>query len=182
MSVNNRSENVSYLPVAGFLGYCVGSDGTIWSCRPANGRGPLRSGWQLIKPYIGRRGYASVAMRRGGKTCTCRVHRLVLTAFVSPRPDGMEACHWNGNPADNRLVNLRWGSPAENYADMVRHGTTANRAGEASGRAKLTESDVLAIRQRYDGGGVTYQALASEYHVTNGAIGFIVRRELWKHC
>jgi hypothetical protein len=35
----------------------------------------------------------------------------------------MEGCHWNGNPADNRLTNLRWDTPAGNAADRERHGT-----------------------------------------------------------
>lgn len=50
------------------------------------------------------------------------VHRLVLTAFVGPCPEGMEALHINGNSSDNRLCNLRWGTRAENVADQVAHG------------------------------------------------------------
>lgn len=51
------------------------------------------------------------------------VHCLVLEAFVSPRPDGMVTRHLNGNPADNRVENLAWGTQAENMRDAVRHGT-----------------------------------------------------------
>lgn len=52
-----------------------------------------------------------------------RVHVLVLEAFVGLRPAGMEACHENGNPSDNRLSNLRWDTKSENSKDRVRHGT-----------------------------------------------------------
>ncbi|SKS42033.1 HNH endonuclease [Mycobacteroides abscessus] len=36
------------------------------------------------------------------------VHLLVLTTFVGPRPDGAVPRWLNGDPADNRLVNLKW--------------------------------------------------------------------------
>ncbi|AXH67901.1 HNH endonuclease [Mycobacterium phage Bromden] len=39
------------------------------------------------------------------------VHILVLTAFVGPRPDGAAPKWLNGDPTDNRLVNLKWQLP-----------------------------------------------------------------------
>jgi hypothetical protein len=65
-------------------------------------------------------GHLSVALGRGNSQC---VHKLVLLAFVGPAPDKHECCHNNGNPADNRLENLRWGTRRENILDAVRHGT-----------------------------------------------------------
>ncbi|ALA48508.1 HNH endonuclease [Mycobacterium phage Lolly9] len=41
------------------------------------------------------------------------VHLLVLTAFVGPRPDGASPRWLNGDPTDNRLVNLTWQLPDE---------------------------------------------------------------------
>lgn len=51
------------------------------------------------------------------------VHRLVLAAFVGPCPEGMEVRHLDGNPANNRLENLKYGTVSENRFDSVRHGT-----------------------------------------------------------
>lgn len=50
------------------------------------------------------------------------VHRLVLEAFVGPRPDGMVACHYDDNPRNNHVSNLRWGSYSDNARDQVRNG------------------------------------------------------------
>lgn len=50
------------------------------------------------------------------------MHRLVLLAFVGPCPDGMEACHANDIPTDNRLANLRWGTHADNMRDRIENG------------------------------------------------------------
>ena len=51
------------------------------------------------------------------------VHTAVLEAFVGPAPGGTECCHGDGNPANNALANLRWGTKSENRFDSVRHGT-----------------------------------------------------------
>lgn len=50
------------------------------------------------------------------------VHRLVLEAFVGPCPDGMVACHWDDNPENNHLNNLRWDTESSNQRDKVRNG------------------------------------------------------------
>jgi len=49
------------------------------------------------------------------------VHRMVLTAFRGPCPEGMEGCHNNGNSQDNRLSNLRWDTRLSNCADKRIH-------------------------------------------------------------
>lgn len=35
----------------------------------------------------------------------------------------MFACHYDDDPANNNLANLRWGTPADNGADRVRNAT-----------------------------------------------------------
>ena len=47
------------------------------------------------------------------------VHRLLITEFVGAGEPGQEVRHLNGNPQDNRLVNLRWGTRSENMMDEV---------------------------------------------------------------
>ena len=42
----------------------------------------------------------------------------------------MEVRHLNGVRTDSRLANLQYGTPAENAADMVRHGTACRLHGE----------------------------------------------------
>ena len=107
-----------WLPVVGFEGlYEVSSNGRVASLLGRNRR-ILRAGDS--------RGYRLVILRRGGMSHTRLVHRLVLEAFVGPRPEGMVARHLNGDPGDNRLENLAWGTQSENNYDKVRHGTHHN--------------------------------------------------------
>lgn len=51
------------------------------------------------------------------------VHQLVLCAFRGPPKAGEECRHLDGNPTNNRIENLVWGDPKENYQDRIRHGT-----------------------------------------------------------
>ncbi len=63
------------------------------------------------------------AVRDDGKRTGIKVHHMVAAAFLGPRPDGTEVRHLNGKPADNRPMNLAWGTRSENQLDSVRHGT-----------------------------------------------------------
>ena len=57
-----------------------------------------------------------------GTVVTSTVHTVVLEAFAGPCPDGMEACHENDVPTDNRWPeNLRWDTPEGNLADRLRN-------------------------------------------------------------
>lgn len=67
------------------------------------------------------------------------VHRLVLEAFVGPRPPGKQCRHLNGDSLDNRLENLAWGTNQEDCEDR-RRGPRADYY--------LSAEDVAYIRAR----------------------------------
>ena len=82
---------------------------------------------KMLSPGTVGGGYKSVALSFQGQQRTHMVHRLVLEAFVGPCPEGMEACHNDGNPVHNVLQNLRWATHSENARDRWKHGTMMNR-------------------------------------------------------
>lgn len=77
---------------------------------------------RVLKHYVIRYGYHRVTLWKSNKSNRIVVHKLVLEAFVGPKPEGMECRHLDGNPANNHLTNLVWGTSAENKKDIVRHG------------------------------------------------------------
>lgn len=67
-------------------------------------------------------GHLNVRLNIKGVGTTRKVHHLVLEAFVGPCPSGMEGCHWDDDPDNNHLLNLRWGTRSDNMRDAVRNG------------------------------------------------------------
>ncbi len=68
-----------------------------------------------------------VCLSREGQNHPRLVHRLILLAFVGECPDGLQACHYDGDKSNCRLSNLRYDTPKGNAADKVRHGTNTWR-------------------------------------------------------
>lgn len=118
--------------------YSVSSLGRVRNVRTGN----------LLKPQLRNKksGHMGNVLRRDGEQYNIWVHRAVLEAFVGPAPEGTLCRHLNGDPSNNRLDNLRWGTPKENSADRIAHGNAPR--GEGNARAKLSETDVLTIWSR----------------------------------
>ena len=100
---------------------------------------------RVLKPV--RRGrYLAVNLCDQGWMKTININRLVASAFLGGPPDEKtnHAAHWDGDPHNNRVENLRWATCLENTDDRRRHGRIAR--GESQGLSKLTEEAVRYIR------------------------------------
>lgn len=144
------------LDFLGHPGYCVGDDGSVWTCRTKKtgkgaGKGSIAIGriWRRMTPdKLAKWGHQRVTLLSRQRLS---VHGLVLTAFVGPCPNGMECRHYpDGNPANNHVENLRWGTPTENQRDRILHGTSA--MGERNTQAIMTEAVVREIKIRHKNG------------------------------
>lgn len=178
MSGDSTPSTVIYKDVPSFPGYQVGDDGSVWTFWNRNWRFPRTIGDipKRMKTTLCD-GYPTVCLTRNGKEFSCRVHRLVLEAFVGPCPAGHECAHDNGIRSDCRLSNLAWKTKKANQDDKRRHGTMV--CGERHSRAKLTAAQVLEIRAKQ--GIETRQLLADKYGVGLSAIKKIFARKNWNH-
>jgi len=143
MSSNNKDlYSFEVKPIVGYRGYYATSCGRIIS---------VRSGRPIFLSSRTHKGYLhcniKVALGLAGRK-KLPIHQLVATAFHGVRPGVYITRHLNGNPLDNRAVNLAWGTHSENARDSIRHGTAAClRHNERHNATKLSDDDVLAIRQ-----------------------------------
>jgi hypothetical protein len=165
---------VQFANIPGHDGYAASDDGRIWSCR--HNRWGYSNVWRELVTVANNK-YGRRMTQIGRASGPVYVHHLVLSAFVGPRPEGMECLHINGNAGDNRLSNLRWGTREENLADFRLHG---RKKGERHHNAKVTADVVRDIRRRA-AQGETHQSIADRIHVRREAVSKIVRRERWGH-
>jgi hypothetical protein len=101
-----------WLPVPGFARYLVSDTGIVLSKR----------GKPMATAPTKKRGYLRLSLLQDGERRTWGVHQVVMLAFVGPCPAGMEIRHLDGNPANNALTNLVYGTSSENTQDALRHG------------------------------------------------------------
>lgn len=179
------ADSVTYKEIEGYPGYRVGDDGSVWTrlvvVSNGYGRGTssiLGEQWSKLNPTFQK--YLKVSLHRGGKKVQKRVHSLVLGAFVGPRPNGMVACHNDGDPFNNRLSNLRWDTQASNIEDKKKHGTSS--IGEKNGRNRIAEDQVRSIiRSVLRGDIIRIRATARFLGVSPPAIRSIVQKKKWLH-
>lgn len=162
--------------VVGSLGmYEVSSIGRVrgWS----NGRWGRLSEPRIRSFRLNGGGYPSLTLVLDGKKTTRTIHSLVASAFLGPRPPGLEVRHLNGNPADNRIENLAYGTKKENARDRTVHGT--QQRGEDFPHSKLSYLKAKAIRTLYATEEFSYSDIAEVFSVDPRSVRKVVNGEHW---
>lgn len=108
-----------------------------------------------------------------------RAHRFSYIIHIGPIPDGLHVCHKCDVRECVNPEHLFLGTNADNIRDKVMKGRTPRGVGHW--KAKLTEDQVLSIRNLYASGNYTYKVLAEQFGVTLTVIFFICKRRAWKH-
>lgn len=137
---------VEWRIIPGFESYAVSSDGRIMSF-PSASRGK-RAINGILKPKPGgyKKTYFKVSLYKDKMARDFYIHKLVLSIFGSPQPEGMQCAHIDGNPHNNNIDNLMWATPAENSQHKILHGTSGK--GERNSMARISDNDVFTILRR----------------------------------
>lgn len=132
-------------PVTDFEGlYEVSDRGRVRSLPRQGASGGIR------KAVLNRRGRPVMLLYKANQSTMLHVHTIVGRAFLGPLPPGMETRHLNSDPTDNRLVNLAYGTPAENHSDRKPLGVYPYDAPTIcrSGRHSMTDAYEYGGRRR----------------------------------
>lgn len=125
-------------------------------------------------------GYKTVSLTKNKVRKAFSVQRLVAEAFI-PNPEGKpEVNHIDGDKLNNNYTNLEWCTRRENLQHAYDTGLV-NQQGSDSVNAKLSDDEVLEIRELYKTGRYTYDYLAEEYQVGASTIGRVVRKEVYQN-
>lgn len=110
-------------PVVGYEGlYEVSDQGRVRGLDRQDAIGRPKKG-KILKP-VSTNGYLYASFTNSeGKAKKFLVHRVVLSSFIGPCPEGKEVCHRDGRRNNNRLDNLKYGTKKENMEDAIEHGS-----------------------------------------------------------
>jgi HNH endonuclease len=174
---------IEYREIPEAPGYRFGSNGDAQTRWSKGGTHPkLTDEWRSLIPFrqkSTKHYYIWVKFGgEGNKVKLVQLHTMILWAFISAKPSGMECRHLDGNPANNAITNLAWGTRAQNIQDQIRHGDKA--IGERQGSAKLTASKVREMRYlRLQG--YTFERLAGMFGVSNHNVWEVCTGKTWRH-
>jgi hypothetical protein len=136
---------------------------------------------RMMKFVMSNCGYLMVMIsKRNTKTKNITAHRLVAKAFIPNPQDLREVNHINGIKWDNRVENLEWLSSSDNKKHGFKTGLYQPKLGESHSHARLTELQVLEIRERAKNGESGY-SLAKIYGITQSHASAIITNKVWKH-
>lgn len=128
-------------------------------------------------------GYGHVSFR-GLQTSA---HRLSYRMHCGAVPSGMVVCHKCDNPRCVNPSHLFVGTQKDNIRDMVEKGRMWTQVrpedslGTKNPAAKITEADVLAIRNTYATGRVRQKDIAAQYGLDQTVVSCIVLGKSWPH-
>lgn len=140
--------------------------------------GGLEQCWPWMRS-LDNGGYGTVGVLGSCK----KAHRIAwVSVFRSDIPDGKDALHsCIASRTCCNPIHLRPGTDKDNRGDAIAQGRAVyvNVTGEQHGRHKLTEEEVIKIREMYATGLYRQKDLGGMFGVTRSMISYIARRKNW---
>ena len=113
-----------------------------------------------------------------GRVSIGRVHTIVAYSFLGERPKGLDINHIDGNKKNNNSDNLEYVNKSENCKQACNIQGLRNLKRENHNRAKLTESDVIEIKNLIKNK-VKNKEIAQMFSVDASLISHIKRGAKW---
>ncbi len=178
----NAAERWLPVPIPEFVDdYEVSDLGRVRRRRDCLTQDKYKAG-RFVAQCYNRKGYLTAKLCGLHIRKTVAVHKLVVLAFVGPRPEvEREINHINGIKTDNRITNLEYVTSSENHQHAIRLGLINLARGERVACSRLTESSVREIRAMYASGSYTQWELARMFGVRQCSISDAVLGKTWKH-
>jgi hypothetical protein len=134
---------------------------------------------RILKPATDKNGYQQIGLHKNCKQKTIQIHREVAIAFI-PNPENKpEVNHCDGIKNNNNDWNLEWNTSSENNQHAYNTGLKIGNKGEKHGMCKLTNLQVIEIRNLKDK--LIQQKIADKYGVNQQQISKIINHKLWTH-
>lgn len=148
----------------------------------------------ILSQSLTNKGYHKIFLRNSSKQTTFLIHRLVSTYFLDePSIELKESAlktkdkkvlvnHKDGNKLNNHVDNLEWTDHSKNAKHAYDNDLQIPSFGETNGKSKLTEKEVLEIRQLYqqvNGRRGIIKELSIIYNVSPSTVSDIINNVTW---
>lgn len=171
--------------IKNFDDYQITDDGRVWS-KEKN---------KFLKPYVGKNGYSQICLYKQKKKKLCYIHRLVAEAFIDNLENKPCIDHINTLKNDNRVENLRWCTPKENYHNKITEERHKGIVYSEESKRKMSDSQPKRKVKQYlldgtfiaefesinDASRQTNLSLRGIYNCCTGGY-FSKARNKWKKC
>ena len=158
--------------------YRIYENGIIVKDRSNTNRNDLKvlSQHKSVKGY-----FTTYIYNNSMKGSNQRIHRLVAKAFVDgENEDNNIVNHIDGDKENNHYSNLEWCSISYNNKHAI-ESLGVKRYGEYNGSSKLTESEVLDMREMFSSG-ESMESIRNKYkNIHKNTVNSIISRRTWKH-
>ena len=164
--------------------YQISSHGRLKSLeREVKNRGKYMKPERIFNKYLNGLGYQIVKLYKGHKEFkNIPLHRLVALAFISNPNNYPQVNHIDGKPSNNNVENLEWVTNSMNTKHAYDTGLKdpKNYRGSGNASAKITEEDVINIREDRKNG-LSLKEMAIKYQLRANHLSLITNKTIWKH-
>ena len=109
-----------------------------------------------------------------------RAHRIAYELYNKKQiENGLIILHNCDNPSCCNPHHLSEGTYKDNHNDCVNKKRKA--VGMRLSNSKLTDNDIIEIRNKYSSDNYTLLMLSEEYSVSQARLSLIVRKKCWRH-
>jgi hypothetical protein len=139
---------MSEIDIQGFEGsYTINTEGEVYSFAKYRRDGRIVHAGKRLAGPVNSAGYRQYRLHAREHIIVIQGHVLVARHFI-PNPENKPwVNHINGVRSDNRVENLEWSTPSENLQHAYDNNLKLSPSGDANGRSKLKEADVMVIRK-----------------------------------
>lgn len=144
--------DIKIWPVPGYeKWYHVSTRGEVYSLAGTKGKFYLAP--RLLKAQVVATGYRAVVLfdrlgnKEKGRGNPISIHRVVALTFLPNPENKAEVNHKNGIKHDNRVENLEWATPSENYRHALALGLIVRPRGEHCPACTHTIEQIRQIKR-----------------------------------
>lgn len=134
---------------------------------------------KILAPEVMKKGYLRVSLTKNKQRTRILIHVIVAKHFIPNHDNKQQVNHINGIKSDNRIENLEWCTNKENCIHAVKNNLRLAVFGEEAGGSKLSEIDVIEIRNLK--GKLIKKEIAEKFNISIHTIKQIHQNISWKH-